>query len=127
MNRQNNFLPIIVNILFWAALVFVTVMSLIPSPPPGPLLFPGLDKIEHGCAYAGLAFLRYFCRPVRERRRSLLIIAALFLLGGGIEIVQGYTGRSPELADLAADFIGSLVGLGVAFLWERWFRKKTVQ
>jgi len=89
----------------------VVVMSLLPSHD-----IPALgvnDKIEHGVAYLGLGF---WFGSLIGRRDSLFLLLALLALGGGIEIAQGLMGlgREADLMDLAADAVGSLLGLGLA-------------
>ena len=103
--------------LFWFFLGVVVVLSLIPSPPPVPSPFPALDKVEHAGAYAFLAFLRWLgFRGRSGGRRFFLTLLFLILVGGALEVIQSFTGRSPEWWDLAADAGGAAAGLGVGIL-----------
>ncbi len=91
----------------------ILILSLVPggdNPPP----FPYFDKVAHCIAYAVLSFLFMFA--VYSRKSRFLKIGTLSVVccsayGGIIEILQGYTGRTPEAADLLADFSGSLFGV----------------
>ncbi len=95
----------------------------------------GNDKIAHSLAYTALGFslflslvsLPSFMERRKERKRGdsrlrvltyttgtiVKSLVAGTLLGLIIEIVQPYFGRTFELLDLAADFLGLV--LGVAF------------
>ncbi len=71
------------------------------------------DKIEHGFAYAVLAF--WFV-SILQRRRWLPLLLALAAFGGVIELAQGamHWGRHAEWADLLADVVGSAIGILLA-------------
>ena len=63
----------------------------------------------HVAAYALLMFV--FSHAYREARAALILAAALFALGIGLEYVQRYSGyRNFELADMVSDAVG--IGLG---------------
>ena len=66
-----------------------------------------LDKLAHMAAFFGLVFPTAALWP----RVTAWIGLAAVLYGGAIEVIQPYTGRSAEFADLLADGIG--VGLGI--------------
>jgi VanZ family protein len=73
------------------------------------------DKVEHFTAYAVLALL-----PMLHERRAFVAWAAvaLVLLGVGLEFGQLESpGRSFEVGDMVADFMGVCAGLlaGLAF------------
>lgn len=81
------------------------------------------DKFEHSVAYSGLSFLLSFTLRFQKRFKSLsssyllsaLIIATIY--GAFDEIHQLFiTGRSCELNDFIADFIGALIGIAFAFI-----------
>lgn len=80
------------------------------------------DKAEHLLAYAVLGIL--FLIPVAEARLTLVTpwtgaIAVLLatLYGAFDEIHQSFTpGRSPDVHDLFADFLGAAVGVVVVLL-----------
>jgi len=86
-------------------------LSLIPKLPPAiPILY--IDKIEHFIAYGVLSGLAAY--TFRNKRRPLLAAFIVMLIcsayGGILELLQYYTGRSRELADLIADSIGAIAG-----------------
>ena len=99
--------------LYFAGLAAVFYLSLIPEPPqivPG---FKMVDKLEHLAAYTVLTFLLAFVLSVKmpAARFSLsLSIVLMIAVGALIEWLQSFTGRSPELADLAADAAGAVIG-----------------
>lgn len=68
-----------------------------------------LDKLAHMAAFFGLVFPTAALWP----RVTAWIGLMAVLYGGAIEVIQPYTGRSAEWADLLADGIG--VGLGIVF------------
>jgi len=86
------------------------VLSLIPNTPKPPLDVPLLDKVEHALAYAVLTFLSV--GSFRGRRRVVVIRSILICsaYGGLIEVLQGFTGRTVELADFFFDILGAGVG-----------------
>lgn len=91
-------------VAFALALAGVTVLLLMPSPPapPGP---PGYnDLLAHLFLFAVLAFLaaHAFARAPRWR-----VVLALVLFGAAMEALQATVGRSPSLADVAADAAGA--------------------
>lgn len=95
-------------LLFFSALLLVTWLFLMPSPPsPGPS-FPSSDKLQHVLVFAALALLAG--RAYRDRPR-LGIAFALVFYGACVEIAQSRTSRAFELLDIVAD------ALGVAALW----------
>jgi VanZ family protein len=72
-----------------------------------------IDKLIHGGAYAGLAFLSFFF--TNNRKYQVLFLALLIIMGGAIEIAQLYLPpRSGTIGDFAADSIGVLVGSLIA-------------
>lgn len=109
-------------ILFIICMVAVFWLSLVPEPPEIPLKMTAIDKIEHFAAYAVMAFLfRFYLSYSRIRRsRSILIVIVVMLFTGGlIEILQGYTGRQPEAADLLADAAGAAAGSLISLFLQR--------
>ncbi len=86
--------------------LIILVLTLLPhGQTPNTL---GVDKLHHLLAFGALTL------PIGLLRRSLLWVAALCsaILGGLIEIIQPYTGRSGDLHDFLAD----LMGIGLAVL-----------
>ena len=102
----------------------MALLSLIPSPPPFPAAFNGLDKLQHLGAYGFLGFFRGISLQRLLRGRDVLIIALILtLFGGALELLQALTGRTPEFWDLGADGLGALAG-GLAALGWRRFRRR---
>ncbi|MBI9101201.1 MAG: VanZ family protein [Spirochaetales bacterium] len=104
---------------FWGfifIIISVSLLSLLPRPLPNLPDKPGLDKILHFIAYTAVGFTLHLYFHMRPRGRkggvNVLWLVLLFCIiyGGAIEILQGYTGRSPEWFDLLADGAGGLFG-----------------
>jgi VanZ family protein len=76
------------------------------------LEFHTWDKALHFTAYFGLALMATVA--VRADRRACFWAVGLILLGGGLELVQGATGRDADIWDEAANTLGVLAGYGVA-------------
>ncbi|MFR1235200.1 MAG: VanZ family protein [Barnesiella sp.] len=110
-------------------------LSLAPAPIPDAdklHLFKGADKVVHFCMYGGLilvfCFDLYRQDPFNKYRTQQTIIACIsaILLGGGIELLQGYMGmgRSADWYDFAANSAGAIAGLLCShYLIRRWLRK----
>jgi VanZ family protein len=75
------------------------------------------DKAQHFTAYFGLALLATL--GWGRRIRAGAILGAVLLLGGVLEILQAYVGRDAQWADMAANTIGAITGLGLGFLMLR--------
>jgi VanZ family protein len=96
--------------IVWIAVVIIA--SLLPSDstPIEALSLLGIsDKLEHFGAYAVLAFL-----PTLRERRAFMAWAAIavVLLGVGLEFGQLESpGRSFEIGDMEADFLGVCAGV----------------
>ncbi|MEI9990639.1 MAG: VanZ family protein [Rhizomicrobium sp.] len=71
------------------------------------------DKALHFTAYFGLALMTTIA--VRADRRALWWALGLVALGGGLEIVQGMTGRDADIFDELANTLGVLAGLGLGW------------
>ncbi|MGH8260141.1 MAG: hypothetical protein ACREUG_10670 [Steroidobacteraceae bacterium] len=96
----------------WALLLFILYGTLAPSAD-----VPNLhvwDKLEHAGAFFGLTL--WFGGLIRRSRYALLAFWML-LLGGGIELLQGYMGwgRDMDIHDFLADSIGIAVAFGLLF------------
>jgi VanZ family protein len=92
--------------LFWPAILLVTWGELNPHPPN----LEGLiwDKALHFTAYFGLAGMATVA--LDARRRALWAVLGLAVLGGLLEILQGFTGRDPDIYDEVANILGCLAG-----------------
>jgi VanZ family protein len=100
--------------LFWPALVVVAWGELAGPPQEDFPSFLLWDKAQHFTAYFGLALLATLGWGRRIRAR--VILGAVLLLGGVLEILQAYVGRDAQWADMAANSIGAVTGLGLGFL-----------
>jgi len=72
--------------------------------------------------YAALGFFAFFvtrklfrAKLIGDLRSGLLAFLYSTALGGVLELLQQYTGRQPEIADLLADMGGSFIG--IVFAW----------
>ena len=88
-------------------------LSLLPEVPVDVRFLMGLDKVQHWIAYAGLGFLVLL--TINSSKRMLLFYYALAVFsctmyGGLIEVLQGFTGRNPEVADFFVNLFGSASG-----------------
>lgn len=72
------------------------------------------DKSLHFTAYFGLSLMTTIA--VRANRNALWWALGLVLMGGALEIIQGFTGRDADIFDELANTIGVLSGLGVGWL-----------
>lgn len=98
--------------LGWLWIVLVCYLSLMPHPPE-PVVFEGVDKLEHLLAYAGL--MLWFCQVYVSRAARGKLLVILLALGVVIEIVQGLGGyRYFEYTDMLANSGGVLIGLALA-------------
>ena len=97
--------------LFWPGELLIGWGELTPHPPNlGSLV--GWDKHEHFTAYFGLASMATMM--LGSRSKLVWAILGIILFSGALEILQGYTGRDPDIMDFTANSIGALGGLGVA-------------
>ncbi len=97
----------------WAALIF-TLSSISGSSYPA-VAIPFADKIVHVMLYAplGALFARAMVRP-RSRTTMVLAVLGATLYGVTDELHQMFVPmRSPDLRDVLADAIGSIIGAGV--------------
>ena len=96
------------------AMLVLLVLSLAPSSLALPTT--GWDKANHALGFAVLGLLGQWAWP----GRTAVVLTALLAYGGLIELLQSFTpDRSAEAVDLLADWVGLLVGAGLAFLVER--------
>jgi VanZ family protein len=97
--------------LFWPGVALVTWGELTPSPPAWTSHF--WDKSLHFVAYFGLASMATLTIGIRRPLIGALIGLALF--GGALEILQGLTGRDPDLRDEIANCFGIAAGYLIAW------------
>ena len=99
--------------------------SLVPARDLPPIGFN--DKLEHGSAYALMMIWFGGLMPLRQYG---WLIAALLLLGGGVEIAQRLmdVGRTADILDFAADASGVAAGLLLCLLglryWAFWIERR---
>lgn len=99
--------------LFWPGVALIAWGELTPHPAD----FSGIiawDKAQHFIAYFGLAAMATMVLGLN--RRLVWAVLGVVALGGGLEILQGYTGRDPDIFDFVANTMGALSGTAVAAL-----------
>ena len=115
--------------LLWAALIYyLSDQPSIDIPPA----FPYQDKLLHLAAYFVLGLLSLGAmQPGRTGYRAgqaglAILLAGLYGLSD--ELHQRFVpGRHASLADVAADFTGVLLGVGLLFLLMRQYSRRTQQ
>ena len=97
------------------AVISLASLSPLDALPPA----PGSDKLHHLVAYAILVF------PLALRKPSgwLLMVLALVLYSGAIELVQPYVNRHGEWMDMAANSAGLGCGCIMARGMHRFFNQ----
>jgi VanZ family protein len=116
--------PFLTRVLRWAPPIFYMGFIFFASSVPGDALpaWHFWDKAEHLLAYSVLGILFLF--PLAEARLALvtprtgaIAVVLATLYGAFDEIHQIFTpGRSPDVRDLLADFLGATVGVVVVLL-----------
>src|SRR5215469_9154789 len=99
--------------LFWPGVALVVWGELTLHPPDLSAIL-AWDKSQHFIAYFGLASMATMA--VGLNRRLAWAILGVVLLGGGLEILQGFTGRDPDIFDFVANTIGAASGTAVGVL-----------
>ncbi|MCP2671788.1 hypothetical protein NHF40_12695 [Maricaulaceae bacterium EIL42A08] len=96
-----------------AALILITILALIPGTEGRPTLI-GWDKLDHVTSFAALALLARAGWPMARRAPTAV---ALFGYGIAIELGQStdFVGRTASFSDLAANGVGIVLGLALAF------------
>lgn len=102
----------IVRSAFWALLLCVAVLSLMPVAYLPPQVFSLWDKAQHALAFMALCALGLQAYPRHPWRVALWLLA----FGGAIELAQAATGwRHGEWADWLADAVGLAAGAALAW------------
>ena len=95
----------------WLYAAAIALVSLMPRPPQ--LRIEHGDKLGHLAAYSLL--MLWFCWLYRARNTRLAYGAGWIAMGVALEFAQRATGyRSFELADIAANSLGVLLGWGIS-------------
>ena len=91
----------------------------------------GLDKVVHLLMYATFAFLclwgyrkQFISNGLKYKKKAILLAVVISIAYGGLtEIMQEYLvpTRTGDWVDFAADAVGSIVGIGIFYLF---FREK---
>lgn len=100
-----------------AVVACVVLASLVPLAGGG----SGLpDGLLHVVGYAAVAAA--VARTREPSGRALLVaVAVAFGVGAGVELLQGFVpGRTPSVADAAANLLGALLGAGLTVGVGRW-------
>jgi VanZ family protein len=92
--------------LFWPAVLLVAWGELTPHPPNLEAVF--WDKSLHFIAYFGLVGLATVA--LEARRTVVWAVLGLVILGGVLEILQGFEGRDPSFYDEVANILGAVCG-----------------
>lgn len=106
--------------LYMAAIVWFSSMS---KPPVPALQWPHMDKVYHVVEYGVLGALAFPAFEWTLRKRGvrtgvIVAITVLFCIVFGVtdELHQRFVRmRQPSVYDLAADLVGSVVGIGLAY------------
>ena len=95
----------------WLLAAAIVVLSLMPAPPD--IDVPQGDKLGHIAAYTLLSF--WFCWLYPAWKTRIAYAAGWIAMGVALEFAQGATGyRSFEVADMAANSLGVLLGWGIS-------------
>ena len=106
-------LRVLISLIYLGIVAKLSVMP--PSNLPDWKLFPGFDKLVHGCMYFGLTILACWTFHTEENRKWILYIV-LFAISWGmlmeITQIEMMAGRSFEWTDELSNSIGALIGAG---------------
>ncbi len=100
-------------VLLFTLAALILILSLLPEVPIDVRFLMGLDKVQHWIAYAGLGFLVLITIYGAKRILVFYFAVAVFsctMYGGFIEVLQGFTGRNPDVADFFVNLFGSASG-----------------
>lgn len=105
------------------SLIYLGILALLSMMPsqevPQWELFPGFDKLVHGCMYFGFTILACWTFHAEEKRKWIIFIV-LFAISWGMlmEIVQlkMMEGRAFEWTDEISNSIGALFG-AITYAW----------
>ncbi len=110
--------------------VAILVLSLLPEAPFDIKFLMGLDKVQHWLAYSMLGFLVLLTINGRGGSLALYYAVCVFsctMYGGLIEVLQGFTGRTPDMVDFFVNMFGAATGgvaaIGFIEISRNWRRK----
>jgi VanZ family protein len=112
--------PILALYLLWPAMALIVWGEV--KPDAGEIETIVWDKALHFIAYFGLGGM--VCMALKGERRVIAAILGLAVLGGALEIVQGFTGRDPSFLDETANILGAISGAAAGWLLLRALRPK---
>jgi VanZ family protein len=108
----SKWLPRLASVLFLPAVAVVIWGELSTSATVAEVNF--WDKGLHFIAYFGLAGI--LAVALKGDRRVLTATVLIALMGGVLEILQGFTGRDPDIFDECANILGAAAGAGTGRL-----------
>ena len=110
---------------YWLAIFVTTHLPFSPIRAGWP---KWLDKVEHGCAFAGLAIVLSAAGAIWIRdpwRLGVAVFGLAAIYGALDELTQMLVPpRTADIRDWAADITGATFGLSVFALWRCWWRSK---
>jgi len=118
-------------VLYWLPVIFYCLAIFIQSSYPATQSLPAFlhaDKLAHAGAYALLGFLFFRAFQTTRIQKSAVLLVTLSALASstyGIsdEIHQYFVpSRTADIADMAADSVGSIIGVIAA--WMVWRKRR---
>lgn len=100
----------VLQLLFWAAVVIVTVLSLLPGAYLPPVAFSVWDKAQHTLGFLVLGVLGLYAYP----NSSIHVVLGLLIYGAAVELAQAATGwRHGDWQDWLANAVGVAIAHGL--------------
>lgn len=104
-------------------------LSLMPSDDvPNFEMFPGFDKVVHGCMYFGLTVLVCWALHAEDKRIRIIYIVLFSILWGllmEISQLEMMLGRAFEWKDEMANSVGTLLGAATYLMIARIYRSQS--
>ena len=107
-------------VLFWPLLAYVVWGEVVPQVPD--YLAQTSDKVLHFGAFFCLAAMA--AASLKRRGPTMAAVAGLIVLGGILEIIQGFVGRDMSFYDELANAEGALSGGIIARLIVEYARRR---
>ena len=101
-------------VLFIIVLVAIVFLSFAGSKEMSKVKVPFNDKISHCFAYVCLSFIFGIFLKTFDKSTVFVFVFSFLVclaLGLAVELLQPYFGRSCEMLDFVADFLGTLLGV----------------